>query len=117
MKYINKVIELFIISFISTIVLSIFSYNNIIKEDFVSVIQLFILFSTIFIISYNLGKTKQKDGYLEGIKFGGIIVILFLILNILFVKDLNISKLIYYILMVVLSIIGSILVINKKIKA
>ena len=59
-------------------------------------------------------KTNKK-GYLEGIKYGFIITILFWIISFLaFDENLKISNLLYYLVILVISSIGSMFGINKK---
>ena len=117
MKYIKQAIKLILIIILLSIIFGTLSYFNIINETIVKIIQLSIVFIYILYNSYILGKSKQNKGYLEGFKFGGIIVLSFMILNLFLKKELNISKLVYYFLIILISVSGSILGINKKTKA
>ena len=65
--------------------------------------------------SYILGKKTQEKGYLEGIKFGIILILLMWIISFLaFDQSFSISSIIYYLIFVITSSIGSMFGINKK---
>lgn len=65
--------------------------------------------------SYILGKKTDRKGYLEGIKFGIILILLMWIISLLaFDQSFSISSIIYYLIFVITSSIGSMFGINKK---
>lgn len=70
----------------------------------------------IFIILNILNsKTKKKNGYLEGLLLGIIfILVMILIKVILFSSPFTIATLIYYLILLVASIFGGMIGINKK---
>ena len=62
-----------------------------------------------------MGKNTVNKGWLEGIKFGLICIIIFIIFNYLaFDTFFNISNIILYIITLTASILGSIIGINFK---
>ena len=117
MKYIISFIRFLVIIIITSIIFGSLSYFNIISETIFNTIEITILSLTVFFISFSLGKKKEKNGYIDGLIFGGTILLFFLILNILFIKNINNYKILYYMLILFLAILGSILGINKKTKA
>ena len=65
--------------------------------------------------AYILGKQTQNKGYIEGLKYGIITTLLFYIISFLaFDQNINISNLLYYLIVITISIIGSMIGINKK---
>lgn len=65
--------------------------------------------------SYILGKKTDRKGYLEGIKFGIILILLMWIISFLaFDQSFSISSIIYYLIFIITSSIGSMFGINKK---
>ena len=76
-----------------------------------------ILYITIFYISYNLGRNKEKNGYIEGIIFGLIVSFIFFLLKLLFKDKIELFNIIYFISITIISVIGSIIGINRKTKA
>ena len=117
MKYIKYLLSLIISIILSTLIFGSLSYFNIINENVLLIIQLLILYITLFYISYNLGRSKEQKGYIEGIIFGLIISFFFLIIKIIFKDKINLYNIIYFISIILVSITGSIIGINKKTKA
>lgn len=67
----------------------------------------------IFIGSYKLGKVSNNKGYIEGLKYGIIWVIIILITN-LIVKSFTWTLTLYLLILLLVSTFSSILGINKK---
>ena len=116
MNYLKNLLITIAILLITTIIFGSLSYNNIFSDKTLIIIQFISLFIIIFIESFYLGKSKDKKGYIEGIINGSIISLFFLIINIIFKKKISIYKIIIYFIIIIISMIGSILGINKKMK-
>lgn len=100
---------------ISTIIITIFNYFNILNGTVLKVIELLIPLVAVFIGSYKLGKTKNEKGYIEGLKYGllwAVILIIFNIIN----NSFTLSLVIYLVVFLAVSIFASILGINKRAK-
>ena len=68
----------------------------------------------LFVINFLNGKRINQKGYLEGLKLGGLVILLFFIIS-LFTKDfISLSKIIYYGVLILISIIASSIGINFK---
>ena len=110
-KNILKSLGLFAgIILISTILLTIIDYFSLFNT---SILKLIIPILSIFISSFIIGKKTTKLGYLAGIKFGGIIIAIFLILVLLF-DSFNLKSLIYYLILLLTSTLGSMIGNIKK---
>lgn len=96
-----------------TFILTLLNYFNLVPNKILSILKLLLPIISIFVISYKLGKQSEKNGYLEGLKIGSIIVLLFIILVLLLDKFM-IKSLIYYLILILSSIMGSMIGINKK---
>ena len=116
MKYLINLIKLIIVIIISTLIFGTLSYFNIISDKISSIFIIVLSLVSIFYLSYNMGIKKEKNGYIEGIIFGMIIFIFFLLINIIFRKSITKMKIIYYFIIILISTCGSILGINKKTK-
>ena len=107
MKYLKKSGISLLYSLISVIILllitSTFSYFNIIKGTILTIFK----FLSILIKSL-------KKGWLEGLKFGLIILIIFISLNLIFYHQLELRNIIYYTIILITSILGSMLGITKR---
>ncbi len=69
----------------------------------------------VFTGSYILGSETDKKGYIEGLKFGIIIIFLFFVISFLaFDKGINLSSLLYYLIILGVSSSGSMVGINRK---
>lgn len=88
-------------------------YFNIIGDKLYSFSKLIILLSSIFINSFILGRNTNNKGYLEGIRYGFIFILILFILTI-FLSDIRLKILIYYIIIMTTSILGSMVGISKK---
>ena len=111
--YLKSMIYTLSIILISTIILTIFNYFNIINGKLLKIIMIIIPLIGVFIGSFKIGKTSNTKGYIEGIKYSIIWILLFLIIN-LIIKNFTPSSIIYYFIMILLSSFAGILGINKK---
>lgn len=115
MIYLKRFIRSFIISFTTFIILLLFStllcYLNILKGNVLVIINLLTPLLSIFIGSFDFCK---KHGWLDGIIYGSIFIMLLLIINILFFSNFKFKNLIYYLILLITSILGGIVGINKK---
>jgi len=69
---------------------------------------------SLFIGSLFLGRNTEKKGWLSGIKFWALILIIFIILNLIFKGKFNIRTIIYYLILLVVSVLGSMVGISKN---
>lgn len=113
MNYLKSFIWSLGIFLSSIIILTIFNYFNILNGTILKILELFIPLISIFIGSYKLGKTSNQNGYIEGLKYSGIWVIIFLIFNII-TKNITLIGILYLILMILIGVFASILGINKR---
>lgn len=113
MNYLKSFIWSLGIFLSSLIILTILNYFNILNSYIIKILELFIPLISIFIGSYKLGRVSNQKGYIEGLKYGGIWIIIFLIFNII-TKNITIIGILYLLLIILISIFASILGINKK---
>ena len=113
MKYL-KSMGIFIIGVLLIVTLfSTFSYFDILSVK-TSMIATFIFTLLIELISgYYIGLNSKNKGYLEGCKIAAINTCFLLIFTLLF-KKFTFKSIIYYLLLIIVAIFGSIYGINKK---
>lgn len=100
---------------ILTFLLTIFNYINIIKYNSVNIFEIIILFISIFSGSFVMGKKSSKKGWLEGIKFGLIFLVILVLFNYLgFNIEFEVKNLLYYGILLISSILGGMIGINFK---
>ena len=103
----------FISLLIGNILITLLSYFNIINNNITNIISFLYPLILIIINSFLLGKTTLKKGYLEGLKFGLLISIIFLLITII-TNNFNPKILIYYIIIITSSTLSSMIGINHK---
>lgn len=119
MNYIKKllkpIIYIFITLILSLLLLTTLNYFDVINQNTSTIIKILIPIISFFIGSFILGKNSNKKGWLEGLKLSSILILLFILLNyIIFKQSFQIKSIIFYITLIISSILGSIIGINKK---
>ncbi len=111
-NYLKSYAYLFVIIFSLTILLSIINYfSN--KELYIFKILIPII--GIFISAIILGKKSKNKAYIEGTKYGLIYMLFSIIISYpILHNSFNIKNIIYYLVVIFSSIIGSMLGINIK---
>lgn len=112
-NYLKSLGYTFGIIIISSLIITILNYFNILNGLPLKIVELLIPIISIFIESYLIGKTSNKKGYIEGIKYGLICDIIFIIINLL-TKSINLSTIFYLVILLLVSALGGVLGINKK---
>ena len=117
MTYVKKIGKALFLNVIEVIIflfiLTLLYHFNYLDDRHYSFYKLCILLGSIFINSVLIGRKTLKKGYLEGIKYGFLILILFLVPCIYFSK-FRLSVIIFYGLIIMTSVIGSIIGISTK---
>lgn len=109
----TSILYFFIFILISTIIITIFNYFNIFSANVVSILKFIFPVIGIVISGFILGKNSAKNGYIEGIKLGSIVIAIFLLVTIIS-KSFEIKSIIYYLILMLSSILSSMIGINKK---
>lgn len=111
MSFLYIIIPILILTFLITIL----SYFNIINDKIVSIFKILIPIISVLIGSIYMGKHSKKKGFLEGLKLGIIFSLFLVILNILvFNNFFKLKYLLFYIIIIITSILGSMIGINRK---
>lgn len=98
-----------------TFILTLFSYFNIIGDKVVSIFKIIIPVVSLFIGGFLIGKKSLKKGWLEGLKLSLIFLILLIIFEYLSLdQSFNIKNILYYLILSISSIFGSMIGISKK---
>ena len=112
-KILNYLLRFFIILLVGTLVITLVNYFDILGSKIVSILRLILPLGAMFVSSYGLGKSSDKKGYLEGLKLGGIIILIFMVL-VLLLDKLSFKCILYYAIMMLTSVMGSMIGINRK---
>ena len=99
----------------ATLILTILNYFNIIKGTMLTILKVIIPLASIFISSIKLGLQTNEKGYIEGLKLGTIFIFIIFLFSILGLSTkLSLFHLLYYIAILLFSVLGAMLGINKK---
>lgn len=116
-KYIKTTLYLLTTIFLLSIIISSLNYFNLIKMDSIVYFKLFSLIMSLFIVGIYIGNKADKKGYLEGIKISILFIIISLITNYVVLKNtLSLRILLFYIICIISTVLGSIIGINKHTK-
>lgn len=111
-----KSIGYMIFSLIVTLfLLTLLNYFNIISGTVVKVIGMIIMYILLFITGYMLGNKGIEKGYLIGIKYGSLFMVIVILINlIIFKSKFTFVSIVYYLSIILTTMVGSILGIQKK---
>lgn len=115
MKYLKKQLFSLLIYILGFILLiSITSYFSIISYNISNYLIKILFLIGIFIFNFKIGRKSSKKGLIKGIKHSLGIIIVLLFLNLITGFNFSIKTLLYYMLIMLTSILASILGVNKK---
>lgn len=104
-----------IISILLSLLLITLIYNyNFINQNTYKILKIIVFLLSIFINSFLLGKKSLNKGYLEGIKFSLIIIILLIFLTLIFKLKFKFSLILYYLIILSTSTLGSMIGISRN---
>jgi len=117
MKYLKKLLKGFLFTIVSflllTFIFTTLNYFNIINIKVMEICKIIIPLFSLALSGYIMGKGSEKNGWLEGLKIGLIIVLIIVIGNLIFSK-LILKDFIFYILLLMGSMLGGMFGINRK---
>ena len=119
MKYIKNITISYIYSvaalLILTAILTILNYFNIIKNGTFTFLMITNLIISVLIGGIKIAKKREKKGWLEGLKFGLIYLIILTLLNHLgFKTNINLKFIIYSLILLISGITGGMIGITIK---
>lgn len=114
-NYLKNIVYVFLGLFITTIVVTLLNYFGILNGTILNITLTTIIILSLFIGGYLTGKKANKKGYLEGIKFGSIMIILIILLNLIVFKNkFNLINILFYLSLLTSSVLGSMFGISRK---
>ncbi len=113
LKYIGIFIIFIVVIALITSLINLIGINT----NFINKLSIILTAISFFIISAKASNKLPEKGYILGIKLGLLLVILLILINlIIFKSNLNIDRIIYYIILISSSILGGSFGKNIKIK-
>ncbi len=99
---------------VSLLIITILYHFNLISSNIYQALKLIILLGNILVSGIILGKKANSKGYLEGLKLGTFIIIVFTLLTLLTNESLKLKILLYDLIILTTAILGGMIGINKK---
>lgn len=112
-NYLNSILWFMGILIIGTIFITIFNYFEILNTNIIKILKMVLIIFDTFIASFKLGKKCKKNGYIEGLKFGGIILTILIIMNLIF-NSLSWKQIIIFTIILATSMLGGMIGITRK---
>lgn len=105
----------FFIPFLSIIfIITLLYYFDFINTNLMKYLKLITIIISCFISGLKIGKLSNNKGYLKGLILSLEIIFIFFIISLIF-KNINWYQIIYYIIIILITTIASMIGINKKI--
>ena len=119
MNYLKKLgislLYILISLLILTFIITTFYYFDLMSDKTLSIFKIIIPVFSMILGGFITGRKSNKSGYIEGLKLGLITSILFIIFNFLaFNNSFKLKYLLFYIILIISSILGSMIGINRK---
>lgn len=114
-NYLKNIGYIFIGMLVTTIIITILNYFNILNGMSLKVVLIITIILSLFVGGYLTGRKANKRGYLEGIKFGSIMIAIILLLNLLIFKnEFALINILYYFSLLFSSTLGGMIGITRK---
>ncbi len=118
MKYLKKLGIAFLITvgslFILLFIATIFNYFDLFSYKVMHISIIIVPIIALILGGLYIGKKATKKGYLEGLKLGLLFSILLLIINLILGEGINLKDIIFYLILIISCIFGSMIGINLK---
>jgi len=115
MKYLKSLIYFFVPLVVILLISSTLSYFDIIPNNVVKYVNLGNVILSALICGMFIGRHSMSKGYKEGIKVGILLFAILFVFNYLALdKGFDLVRIVFYIIIVITCIIGSVIGINKR---
>lgn len=113
-KYLKSVSYSLILIIVLILFITILNYIGLIYGIALNSIKLIVPIIAMFIGGIIIGKSSIQKGWLNGIKIGLIVVFIFFVLSLITKYKIDIKMLLYYLIIIISSILGSMVGISKN---
>ena len=119
MRYIKNLVrtlgDMGIIILVSTFIVTILSYFNIFNDNITKIMKFIIPTISTFIGGIMMGKRANKKGIIEGARLALIIISILMLLSVV-LSNFKPQSIIYYLIIVVTTIFGALIGVQKKVQ-
>ena len=111
--FFKAITNYFLLIIIFSLIINILYYYNVISNNTIKYYKMFSLLIISFITGLYIGHNSHEKGYLSGIIFSMVIVVLNLVVALL-TKEFSLNVIIYYLITIFIITLSSIVGINRK---
>ncbi len=97
-----------------TLIFTLTNYFNIISDKTMSILKIIIPTISLFIGGIYLGMNTKLKGFCNGLKLGLVFISIMIILNIIFISNFEFKNILYYLILLITTSLGSMIGINIK---
>ena len=97
-----------------TLLFTLINYFNIISDRTMSLFKIIIPIVSLFIGGIYLGLNTKLKGFCNGLKLGLIFIGIMIVLNIIFISNFEFKNILYYLILLITTSLGSMIGINIK---
>ncbi len=109
-KYLKSYMYIFISIIILSLIVGTLSYFNVISISTSNILEIVSIIIAMFVGGFYIGRKSNKKGYIEGLKIGSLMIFLvFILSSFFFDKSINLSSLVFYVIILISSVLGSII--------
>ena len=114
MKYLKTILFELIILLSLNLIITILYYFNIINSNINNIFKIVIFLITFILTGIYIGRKSNKKYYIEGLKISLVNIVTFILLTLLFKYRFNLTQLLYYFILILIVVLGSIIGGNFK---
>ena len=111
--FLKSIFIIIICLFISSILINILYYFDIINNNIVKYLKMFLSIITFFIGGLYIGRNSISKGYINGLKLSLIMTIIFILFGLIF-NNIKVLRIVYYLIMSSCITFGAMIGISKK---
>ncbi len=111
-NYLKSIGLFFIVLFVYLLLMTTLYYFEVFEYKLVSIINYIASIIMFFLLGFKVSRLEKQKGYLNGFLVSSIVVILFALISLILSK-LSFSSLVYYLSVILSSIVGGIIGVSK----
>ena len=119
MRYLKNLgrtlLYMLVIVLVFTLIVTLFSYFNIFGDNITKIMKFIIPTISTFIGGIMMGKRANKKGIIEGVRLSFILIALLMLLSVI-LSSFKPQSIIYYLIIMVTTIFGSLIGVQKKVQ-
>ena len=97
-----------------TLLFTLINYFNVINDKTMSIFKIIIPIISLFIGGIYLGLNTKFKGFCNGLKLGLVFIFIMILLNIIFISSFEFKNILYYLILLITTTLGSMIGINIK---